>query len=77
MATASSLNFITFLKKANNPILVADEAHRIGSPKYRELMNVIQFKEKLGLHVTPQQKTHNFVEFFKNLIPNMKTKLDL
>ncbi len=55
MATASSPDFITFLKQANNPILVADEAHRIGSPKYRQILTEIQFKERLGLSATPER----------------------
>ncbi len=55
MATASSPDFITFLKQANNPILVADEAHRIGSPKYRQILSEIQFKERLGLSATPER----------------------
>lgn len=55
MATASSADFTAFLKQSSNPILVADEAHRIGSPKYREILNEIQFKERLGLSATPER----------------------
>jgi len=55
MATASSSDFIAFLKQANNPILVADEAHRIGSPKYRRILTEIRFKERLGLSATPER----------------------
>lgn len=55
MATAASPDFIAFLKQSNNPILVADEAHRIGSPKYRTILNEIKFKERLGLSATPER----------------------
>lgn len=55
MATASSADFIAFLKQSSKPILVADEAHRIGSPKYREILNKIYFKERLGLSATPER----------------------
>ncbi len=59
MATASSKDFISFLKKAKNPMLIADEAHRIGSPKYRKLLNFIQFNEKMGLSATPERLFDN------------------
>jgi superfamily II DNA or RNA helicase len=55
MATAASLDFITFLHQANDPILVADEAHRIGSPIYRSILSKIPFKERLGLSATPER----------------------
>lgn len=55
MATASSADFTAFLKQSPNPILIADEAHRIGSTKYREILNEIKFKERLGLSATPER----------------------
>lgn len=53
MATAASNDFIAFLKQAKKPILIADEVHRIGSPTYREVIEQIEFNERLGLSATP------------------------
>ncbi len=55
MATATSEDFIAFLGQAKNPILVADEAHRIGSPVFRRILQNISFKERLGLSATPER----------------------
>lgn len=55
MATASSPDFISFLNQAIDAVLVVDEAHRIGSPQYRNILKNLNFKEKLGLSATPER----------------------
>lgn len=54
MNTASSEDFIEFFSQAENSVLVADEAHRLGSPINRAILK-INFKEKLGLSATPER----------------------
>jgi len=54
MATASSDDFIEFFKQAKNPVLIADEAHRLGSPVYRKILN-LTYSAKLGLSATPER----------------------
>jgi len=54
MATASSNDFIEFFRQAKDPILIADEVHRLGSPIYRKILNV-DFYAKLGLSATPER----------------------
>jgi superfamily II DNA or RNA helicase len=55
MSTASTDDFIEFFKQAELPVLVADEAHRIGSPVNRRILTEIDFKERLGLSSTPER----------------------
>ncbi|HKZ64640.1 MAG TPA: DEAD/DEAH box helicase family protein [Thermoplasmata archaeon] len=54
MRTAATDDFMEFLGQAKDPILVADEVHRLGSPIYRRLLQ-IPFKAKLGLSATPER----------------------
>ncbi|MHA1882230.1 MAG: DEAD/DEAH box helicase family protein [Candidatus Thorarchaeota archaeon] len=54
MQTASSEDFMQFFSQANNSVLVADEAHRLGSTKFRRIMD-IDFKARLGLSATPER----------------------
>lgn len=54
MATAASNDFLEFLGQANNLALIADEAHRLGSPTYRKILNLNYFA-KLGLSATPER----------------------
>jgi len=54
MATASSDDFLTFVKQTKKLILIADEAHRLGSPVYQKIMN-ITFFAKMGLSATPMR----------------------
>lgn len=54
MATAASNDFLEFLGQANNLVLIADEAHRLGSPTYRKILNLNYFA-KLGLSATPER----------------------
>jgi len=55
MSTASSDDFIAYLSQAHKPVLIADEAHRIGSPTYRKILQYVHFNEKLGLSATPER----------------------
>ncbi|MCZ7393377.1 MAG: DEAD/DEAH box helicase family protein [Candidatus Methanoperedens sp.] len=55
MSTAATGDFIKFLQQAENPVLVADEVHRLGSPINRRIIMEIQFKERLGLSATPER----------------------
>ncbi len=55
MSTASSDDFITYLSQARKPVLIADEAHRIGSPTHRKILQSVHFNEKLGLSATPER----------------------
>jgi superfamily II DNA or RNA helicase len=55
MATASSDDFLEFLGQAESPVLIADEAHRIGSPGNRRILESILFEERLGLSATPER----------------------
>lgn len=54
MDTASSPDFIEFFKQAKDPVLVADEAHGLGSKIRRNILS-IDFKAKLGLSATPER----------------------
>jgi len=54
MSTAATNDFIQFFQQAVNPVLVADEAHRLGSPANRRILK-IKFKERLGLSATPER----------------------
>jgi superfamily II DNA or RNA helicase len=54
MNTASTKDFIEYFSQAENPVLVADEAHHLGSPINRAILK-LNFKEKLGLSATPER----------------------
>lgn len=54
MATASSDDFLEFLEQAKNLVLIADEAHRLGSPTYRKILD-LDYCAKLGLSATPER----------------------
>lgn len=54
MQSAASDAFIEFLQQAKDPVLVADEVHRLGSPVNRRLL-LLPFLEKLGLSATPER----------------------
>ncbi|NLJ37182.1 MAG: DEAD/DEAH box helicase family protein [Candidatus Atribacteria bacterium] len=55
MSSANSCDFLEFLSQADDPVLVADEVHSLGSPNNRKILNRIQFKERLGLSATPER----------------------
>ena len=54
MDTAASSDFIEFFKQAKNPVLIADEAHGLGSEVRRQILS-LDFKAKLGLSATPER----------------------
>lgn len=54
MNTASTKDFKEYFSQAENPVLVADEAHHLGSPINRAILK-LNFKEKLGLSATPER----------------------
>src|SRR5690606_4428198 len=43
-----------YFSQAENPILIADEVHRLGSTTNRIILQ-LNFKEKLGLSATPER----------------------
>lgn len=54
MNSAATHDFLEFFGQAENPVLVADEVHRLGSPINRNILK-INFKERLGLSATPER----------------------
>ena len=52
MATASSDDFLEFINQSDDLVLIADEAHRLGSPTYRKILNRRYFAT-MGLSATP------------------------
>lgn len=55
IGTAATDDFLEYFHQAEKPVLVADEAHRIGSPANRRILTEIDFKERLGLSATPER----------------------
>jgi len=58
MHTAASNDFIEFFSQAHEPILVADEVHRLGSPIHRKILS-LKFWALLGLSATPERQFDN------------------
>jgi superfamily II DNA or RNA helicase len=54
MSSASTQDFLEFISQAKTPILVADEVHRLGSHKNRNILE-ISFDKRLGLSATPER----------------------
>ncbi len=54
MDTAATPDFIQFINQAKDLVLVADEAHGLGSETRREILS-LNFKAKLGLSATPER----------------------
>lgn len=54
MDTAATDDFIEFFSQAENPVLVADEAHRLGSESHRKILS-LKFPVRLGLSATPER----------------------
>ena len=54
MDTAVSDDFLEFFKQSQNSVLVADEAHRLGSKVRRRILD-LDFKARLGLSATPER----------------------
>ena len=55
MKTASSEDFIEFLKQSEDIAVIVDEVHRLGSPTYRKIFEKINFSKILGLSATPER----------------------
>ena len=53
--TASTADFRHRLRAGDHLMLVADEVHRVGSPRNRELLDEALFGPRLGLSATPQR----------------------
>lgn len=73
MDTASSNDFIRKLSQGNHLMLVADEVHRMGSPKRRNILS-IETGARLGLSATPRRYgdpigTADLFDYFGGLIP--------
>lgn len=54
MDTAVSDDFIQFFKQSQRPVLIADEAHRLGSKVRRRILD-LDFQARLGLSATPER----------------------
>ena len=73
MDTASSNEFVRKLNQGEHLMLVADEVHRMGSPKRRNVLS-IETGARLGLSATPRRYgdpvgTAALFEYFGGLIP--------
>jgi len=55
LATASSIDFRTRLATGSHLLLVADEVHRLGSTRNRQLLDDAAFGARLGLSATPER----------------------
>ncbi|MHA1401756.1 MAG: DEAD/DEAH box helicase family protein [Candidatus Heimdallarchaeaceae archaeon] len=55
MNTASSNDFLEFVKQAENLVLIADEAHRLGSKNNQKILN-LNYYARLGLSATPERQ---------------------
>ncbi len=71
--TASTLEFQSCLRAGAHLFLVADEVHRLGSPKHRSLLNERLFGPRLGLSATPERAgdpdgTAALLSFFRGIL---------
>lgn len=71
--TASTETFRRQLHGGSHLMIVADEVHRLGSPKHRALMDDLAFGPRLGLSATPErygdpQGTAAILEFFGGVL---------
>ena len=53
--TASSPEFLSEVPATQKVFVVSDEIHRLGSPKYRDLLAEDRFGARLGLSATPER----------------------
>jgi superfamily II DNA or RNA helicase len=71
--TASSDEFRGELPRSGAVFLVADEVHRLGSPRYRALLDEERFGARLGLSATPErygdpEGTDAILDFFGGVL---------
>lgn len=71
--TASSDRFLRSLVGGEHLMIVADEVHRLGSPRNSNLLNEAKFGPRLGLSATPERAgdpvgTGLLLEFFRGIL---------
>jgi superfamily II DNA or RNA helicase len=73
LQTASSDDFRERLASGSHLLLVADEVHRLGSPKHRKVLDEHGFGPRLGLSATPERfgdpaGTNAILQFFGGIL---------
>jgi len=68
--TAKKPEFLLNIQNVSNLLLIADEAHRLGAPDTREIMDSLQSSGRLGLSATikrfgDEEGTSALMEYFK------------
>lgn len=71
--TASSSDFLARTSRGPHLMLVADEVHRLGSPKHSALLDEGLFGARLGLSATPERAgdptgTEALLKFFRGVV---------
>jgi superfamily II DNA or RNA helicase len=79
--TASTEEFRSRLARGGHLTLVADEVHRLGSPKHRQLLDEGAFGARLGLSATPERAgdeegTAAVLGFFRGVLEPRYTLVD-
>lgn len=69
--TAKKPEFLLNIQNADNLLLIADEAHRLGAPDTRQIIRSLQCPARLGLSATikrfgDEEGTSVLMEYFKN-----------
>ena len=69
--TAKKPEFLLNIQNTSNLLLIADEAHRLGAPDTKEIMDSLQCPGRLGLSATisrfgDEEGTSALMEYFKN-----------
>jgi superfamily II DNA or RNA helicase len=81
LQTASRSDFRQLLVGGEHLVLIADEVHRLGSPKHRQLMEETCFGARLGLSATPERAgdpegTSAILTFFRRILEPRYTLWD-
>jgi|HigsolmetaAR202D_1030399.scaffolds.fasta_scaffold01122_14 superfamily II DNA or RNA helicase len=79
--TAASNDFRSRVSGGRHLLLVADEVHRLGSPRHREILDAALFGPRLGLSATPERAgdpvgTAALISFFKGILKPPYTLAD-